>query len=337
MIVPQLSRCRQCKAYLHGTRLEGFLVENLIPAQVQRAPATATLVLFICLFYALMLALAGESALGGFSAYSLVTLGATHGPSIVLGEYWRFVTSIFGHHDPLHLILNLASLVFVGELVERTLDRKKMLLIYLAAGIASMMISHVWYTYGREQILYVSAGASGAVCGMIGAAWLSARKLGPQGAEIVSGMKRWTVLMLVWGFAVPGINNAAHVGGFLVGALLAYLTPVGITKSVTTQRVLSVVTIGVIAGVLACCALMFKELRGYPIIAGDETDQRIAVETCLATEDQKPSEDVIRKCELARRVRDDIPHGYVMLARHRAARGELAQAARLRQVATMLR
>src|SRR5882672_4172483 len=92
MIVPQLVRCRQCKAYLHGTNVEAFLFEQLLPAQVQRSPGTATLCLLICLFYALMLSLAGSDSIIGFSRFTLEELGAVHGPSILLGQWWRFVT-----------------------------------------------------------------------------------------------------------------------------------------------------------------------------------------------------------------------------------------------------
>lgn len=343
MIVPQLSRCRQCKAYLHGTGLEGFAIEKLLPAQLQRAPATATLILFICLFYALMLALAGEDALTGFSGFSLQQLGATHGVSIMLGEYWRFVTSIFGHHNPLHLIMNLGSLVFVGELVERILDRKKMLLIYLASGVASMAISHLWYVQFKHQPDYVSAGASGAVCGMIGAAWFAARKLGPREAEVVRSMKRWSVLMVVWGLAVPGINNAAHFGGFLVGALLAHLTPVGIAQSVRTQRILSVVSIAAIAGVLGCCALMIEHLRGFPaaleddVYAGKEWDhssQKIDLEACAdaATAEKPAFEDAIHKCELARRALPTEALPYQILVRLYEAQGDHEHAALYKRI-----
>src|SRR5215813_2341378 len=203
MIVPQLARCRQCKAYLHGTGVEAFLFEQLMPAQVQRSPGTATICLLICLYYGLMLALGGGDSIIGFSGFTLQQLGAVHGPSIMLGQGWRFVTSIFGHHDLLHLALNLWSLVAVGDLVERIFDKKKMMLIYLVAGVASMAISYVWYVYAIGRPSFVSAGASGAVCGLIGAAWVGAKKMGPQGAEIARSMAKWSALMVVWGFAVP--------------------------------------------------------------------------------------------------------------------------------------
>ena len=70
----------------------------------------------------------------GFSSFSLIQLGATHGPSILRGQYWRFVTSIFGHHDLLHIALNLWCLVTVGPIVEKIFDRKKMIILYLVAG-----------------------------------------------------------------------------------------------------------------------------------------------------------------------------------------------------------
>ncbi len=196
MIVPQLARCRQCKTYLHGTGVEAFLFEQLLPAQVQRSPGTATIGLLIFLYYGLMVALAGPDSIIGFSRFTLEQLGAVHGPSIMLGQWWRFVTSVFGHHDLLHLALNLWSLIAVGDLVERIFDKKKMMLIYLVSGVGSMIISYFWYVYATGRPAIVSAGASGAVCGLIGAAWFGARKMGSKGKEIERAMKRWSVLMV---------------------------------------------------------------------------------------------------------------------------------------------
>jgi membrane associated rhomboid family serine protease len=329
MITPQLARCRRCKTYLHGTRLEGALIEGLIPEQIRHAPATATLVLSIILYYALMLAAAGAESLGGFSSYSLETLGATNGPDILLGQYWRFVTSIFVHHNPMHIFMNLFSLVMVGALVEKILDRKKMFLIYLVSGVASMAISFVWYTQARGNPYFVSGGASGAVSGMIGAAWFSARKLGPQGVEIVSRMKMWTALMLVFGFLSPGINNAAHIGGFVVGAALAHFVPAGITQTVAVQRILSVVSLASIAGVLACCGLMIVHARGFP---ADIRDENYNPSHCLVTAGETATDEAVHACELARRVFPDQSSVWRVLAAHLVARGETERAAKIRSV-----
>lgn len=357
MIVPQLSRCRQCKTYLHGTSFEGFVLEKLLPEQMQRSPGTVTLCFAICLYYVLMIAGGGEAAIFGFSHFTLEQLGATHGPSILLGQYWRFVTSIFGHHDLLHLALNLSSLVAVGDIVERVFDRKKMWLIYLGSGVTSMMISHIWYVHITDQVWIVSAGASGAVCGLIGAAWFGAKKLGPQGADLQSRMKRWAIIMVIWGFAVPGVNNAAHFGGFAVGALLAHLTPAGMTQTVQVQRILSIVTMACAGVVLGCTVLMIQNLRGFPTsLADDEesrsffgrayyegrdrrfSDQTRIRQSCIAAvKAGELTDDGVSKCELDVRVNDIDPGSYMRLAWMLEKRGDAARAAKLRAVADRIR
>lgn len=359
MITPQLARCRQCKAYLHGTKLEGLLLESFLPEKLQTSPATATIVFAIFLYYALMIVVTVEQdprALFGFSGFSLQQLGATHGPSILRGQVWRFVTSIFLHHDLLHLALNLWSLLSVGVLVERIFDRKKMLLIYLVSGVVSMMISHVWYVEVRGQLTMVSGGASGAVCGMIGAALFGARKLGSQGRDVVDAMKRWAILMVVWGFIMSGINNAAHLGGFVAGALLAAATPPGLTQTVAMQRVLSVLSLGALAGVVVSTVLMIQNVIGHPTalvkdleprgILGfrysdgydpEHSDQRAIYERCAGL-GTKPalSDDAIDRCELSVRVNDHVPLVYLVLAGLEEQRGRAHEAEVLRSIAARL-
>ena len=144
LIVPQLVRCRRCDKYLHGTAFEGMLFEHL-PGPLKRSPGTGSLVLGILLYYVVMIGVAGVRSSLGFSSYSLVELGATHGPSILLGDWWRFATSIFVHHDLVHLAFNLYALIIVGPVVEVLYDKKKTILMYLVAGVGSMIISHLWY------------------------------------------------------------------------------------------------------------------------------------------------------------------------------------------------
>lgn len=352
MVVPQLSRCRQCKAYLQGTRVEGFIFEQLVPEQVHRAPGTATLCLLVTLYYALMVALAGPDSFLGFSPYTLQALGAVHAPAVMLGQYWRFATSIFSHHDLLHLAMNLSALVFVGELVERMFDRKKMLLIYLVSGVASMAISYGWSVLLWGDVLLTTMGASGAICGLIGAALVGAKRRGPEGAEIARAMWRWAILLVLWGL-VPrlGINNAAHAGGFAVGALLAWLFPVGLTRSVPAQKVLSVATLLTLAGTLAATLLMVENLRGYPVILeSDEnprtimgfvynqgsnreySDQKMTFESCADAVQEQRLQVALDRCELNLRINPAAPPSYELLASLVEKQGDAARADRLRDV-----
>ncbi len=358
LIVPQLARCRRCGRYLHGTRLEAWLIEGALGGAMSHSPGTALLCLAIALYYVLMVVLAGPDSVLGFTSFSLTQLGATHGPSILRGEHWRFVTSVFGHHDLLHVSLNLWCLVAAGRAVEALYDRKKLVVLYVLAGVASMMVSHVWYVHvrGGPLVTVVSAGASGAVCGMIGAAWVGAWRQGPDGAELMRRMRSWSVLMLVWGFAVPGVNNAAHLGGFAVGAALARLTPLGLTSSVRRQWAMSLAMLACLGLVLAATATMLLRLRGQPAHLEHDVEPRAIFGAVYAEGAPVGDSDQLslwgrckrgwqgkatlaearRDCELNVLVNDHEAWSYLWLADVLDRGGEADDAARLRDIARRL-
>jgi len=367
LITPQLAYCRRCKAYLHGTRLEGWIFQHLLGGFGAASPGTAILVAMIVLYYALMVVLAGFDSILGFTSFSLKQLGATHGPSILLGQYWRFVTSIFGHHDALHIVLNVWCLVQAGPIVEALFDRKKMIILYVVSGVLSMVISHLWYVHllGGPHALVVSAGASGAVSGMIGAAWFGARKTGPEGRDTVRAMQRWAILLAAWGFFASNINNAAHAGGFALGALLAHLTPVGLTQTVGANKALSVAFLGILATIGACITLMLANLRGYPAALDEDmeprsifgqiykagvspglSDQQRIQDACgEAVESFERPEgpagivravDAIQRCELNLRANDYDPNSYFRLGQLYLRSGREADAHRLARAAHLI-
>lgn len=351
LIVPQLERCRRCNAYLHGTEIEGRLIESIVPRGLARSPGTAIIVGLILLYYLLMLVLAvpaDPGALFGFSSFSLQELGATHGTRILRGEVWRFLTSVFGHHDLVHLAFNLWALSDAGPLVEQIFDRKKMLLIYFVSGVASMIVSFAWYVYVREDVAYVSAGASGAVSGLIGAALFGARRMGPSGADLAKAMLRWALYLLAWGFLMSGVNNAAHFGGFVVASLMALVIPLGLTKSVAANRALSVIVLGLTLSLVAATGFMLAAAKGFPVslshdgeprailgfryssgTSDAESDQRAIWETCKDKVE-------LRDCELNARVNDQQPGAYLLLANAYEHNGEGRQAELLRRIAARM-
>lgn len=354
LITPQLERCRQCGTYLHGTRAEGWFLA-MLPGPLRSAPGSGAIAVAIVVAYLATAVLALPSSPLGFTSYTLRHVGATHGPSILLGEWWRLATSIFVHHDLVHLGFNLYALAIVGPVVEKLYDRKKMVLMYLLAGVASMAVSHFWYV-STGKLLVTSGGASGAVCGLIGAAWVGARRFTPPQPHIAQGMKRWAVALAVFGFVVPGINNAAHGGGLVVGAALAAVFPIGITRTVSAQRMLSVVTTLAVAGVLACFGFMLSEARGYPgsldddfyvpTLAGirlgsapdwEDSAQVAADEACrgIARTD-RPIEEKLHACEFAMRVNAHHGPTYTLLAQLEEQAGNEARAQRLVALAQRL-
>lgn len=264
LVTPQLARCRQCQQYLHGTQIEGFLFEHLLPARLTAAPGTGVFFLVIILYYILTTVLGGFHQAAGFTPYTLIQLGSLFGPAIREGEYWRFGTSMLAHGDLVHLAFNLYALTIVGPLIEELFDRKRMMLIFLLSGLLSMATSYVFY----EEILgrlVNSVGASGAVSGLIGACLVGARRRGPEGRQVAQVMLRWTAYMAVFGFLVKGIDNAAHVGGWLVGAGLAAAMPLGIVQKRRTHMALSIGLLGLLAVLLASVGLMLTSVRGVPL------------------------------------------------------------------------
>ena len=146
--------------------------------------------------------------------------GANFGPATQHGEWWRLLTAQFIHFGPLHLVANMWALWDVGRLLERLLGRPRFLGVYLAAGAGGNLVALL--VHGNQL---VSAGASGAVFGLYGALIIflcsERRRMDPLELRwMLSGSVVFVVLMFVVGLLVPGIDNAAHGGGLLFGALL---------------------------------------------------------------------------------------------------------------------
>ncbi len=263
MITPNLVRCRQCKTFLHGVKLEGALFDGLLPEAFAGSPGTGLMVVTLFLYYALMVMFAGPDSALGLSPYALRQLGAVFSPAIIEGEYWRFATSMLGHAGIGHLIFNLYALTIVGPLVEEVYDRKKMLVVFIVGGVLAMAASYVWNTEIRGQILHTTIGASGGTSALIGACLIGARRRGSAGRDVAQVMTRWTAYMVLFGLAVQGIDNAAHIGGWLVGAGFAAVFPLGVNATVAVNRVYSLIVLALLGGLIASVVLMLTSLQGY--------------------------------------------------------------------------
>lgn len=168
--------------------------------------------------YLATLLLASASGIGYNGA--LLLLGAKYGPAIETGQYWRFLTPIFLHGGLIHLAFNSYALYALGPESERIYGSARFLAIYILAGLAGSIASYV-------RSPGVSIGASGAIFGLIGtlaAFFYTARSLlGVETSrERVNQLIGLAVVNIVLGFALPGIDNAAHVGGLIVGGIAGF-------------------------------------------------------------------------------------------------------------------
>lgn len=149
--------------------------------------------------------------------------GAMYVPYVLeYGEYYRMVTSVFLHFGFEHLINNMISLGFLGWQLEQEVGKIKFLLIYFISGIAGNVLSGVWELFTGDYA--VSAGASGAVFGIIGALlYIAIRNHGRIGDVFGRGLVFMVVLTLYHGFTSTGVDNLAHIGGFITGFVLGVL------------------------------------------------------------------------------------------------------------------
>jgi len=168
------------------------------------------------------------STIMDFSGPELVRWGANLGTLTISGEWWRLLSNVFVHGGIMHIAFNMWCLWNLGALCESLYGRWTYAAIYLICGVGASLASAAWHPY------VPSVGASGAIFGLAGAL-LAAFKLGefsvPRAA--LSGTLRslgaFVVYNLIFGFAIPGIDNAAHIGGLvtglIVGTLIALLAP----------------------------------------------------------------------------------------------------------------
>jgi len=152
----------------------------------------------------------------------LVEWGASFGLKILDGEWWRIGTAMFVHIGLIHIALNMWVLYSIGRLVERVFGNAMFAFVYLAAGAIASLASLTW------NPVVVAAGASGAIFGLIGALLgfaLRQRRTIP--VTVLKGLRNSTIgfvgYNVVFGLSVPGIDNAAHLGGLFAGAVIGLL------------------------------------------------------------------------------------------------------------------
>lgn len=149
---------------------------------------------------------------GSFSAYDL----------LIKGEFYRLVSSMFLHQDAAHLMNNLILLYFGGEIVEKSVGKVRVLLIYFLSGIGGNLLSALFEI--ATGSFYHSIGSSGAVFGLIGGMLYLVLTRKGEGARFpVQRMVLMILLSLYSGFRTPQVNNAAHIGGLITGFLLTFL------------------------------------------------------------------------------------------------------------------
>ena len=139
--------------------------------------------------------------------------GAMYVPYLMNGEHFGFS----------HLMNNMVMLLVIGYSLEPEIGKIRFLLIYLGSGLMGNLVS-AWFDVSQGSYA-VSAGASGAIFGIVGALlYVAIRNHGRVGEISTRGLVLMAGLSLYYGFTAQGVDNAAHIGGLISGFLLAVLT-----------------------------------------------------------------------------------------------------------------
>ena len=135
-------------------------------------------------------------------------------PVLVDSEPWRLLTSAFAHVQIFHIFSNLFMLYQVGPPLEQMLGRGRFILLYflsaLGGGVAVWILSNP---------LGATLGASGAVLGLVGALLVISRARGMD----VTWILAYVAITAVISFTFPNISWEGHLGGFVVGAAIAWI------------------------------------------------------------------------------------------------------------------
>lgn len=159
----------------------------------------------------------------GSALNKLYNAAALYGPAVVRnGEYYRLLSYMFLHMGLNHVANNMILIFFLGEELERFFGKWRFFFLYFSSGIVAGIVSIVYNILSGNSVR--SVGASGAGFGLIGATvCLLLADKSKRGTAFVKRVILFAAISLYAGFSEQGIDNAAHVGGFVAGVAVTAL------------------------------------------------------------------------------------------------------------------
>jgi rhomboid protease GluP len=277
--------CQWCVQHEAAQRGEDSPIQRVEAAPWMRRQSSSMAVtqaifgINVAVFVAMTLA--GVSMLDNPSGQDLVRWGANFGPLTVSGQWWRLLTCVFIHGGLLHIAFNMWCLWDLGRLAESVYGHWTFAAVYLISGLSASLASVVW------NPVVLSVGASGAIFGIAGAL-IASFYLGefslPRAA--MTGMLRSVVLFvgynLFFGAVIARTDNAAHIGGLVMGLLLGALIAMVAPQHDAVGRRIAILLVGallVAGGVMwlqRSRAYLLHGQNGMLLLQTGKTDEAIA-------------------------------------------------------------
>jgi rhomboid protease GluP len=250
MSSPPLSPLRPRPIEVGPADHDGRLVP---PRWLDNAPVTRALIALNVAVFVVQLVITGGKSLMNVPPHEALAFGASDSLSTVGENRWEtLVTACFLHDGLFHIGFNMLALWQAGPLVERAVGSARMAPMYLAAGVFgnALCVAVAWFTRSAQ----VTLGASGAICGLLAAAFVVGWRVQGWHGPLTQAMVRWLGLVLAFGLVAnrtgAHVANAAHVGGAVAGGAIAATWRRGYRHSArATVAVLAVCTAIVVASI----------------------------------------------------------------------------------------
>jgi membrane associated rhomboid family serine protease len=202
-------QCESCGARLPS--MLGYKLFRLVGVVLpQSTPATIGIFMVVMVgLFVLQMVMGGPLVSVRFGAWASPLARVPH-------EYWRILAFGLVHGGLLHIGFNMFALSQIGPALESHVGRSRMLVVItisqITCAVASTMTGVGW-----------TVGASGWLFGLIGFGIAYFHTMGGPAKMYRDMLVRWALYALVFGFVMPNVNNAAHVGGLVGGLVLGFI------------------------------------------------------------------------------------------------------------------
>ena len=191
--------------------------------------------------------------------------GAT--PVFEYGRWWTLLTAGWLHAGVLHIFFNVLWIRQLGPAVAEVYGPARMVIIYTFANVAGFGLSSLagellwWMPIPFLRGAQITVGASAAIFGLLGASVYYGRRSGSRQASQVG--LQYALIMGVFGLIFPGVDNYAHLGGFLggyvTGLVLDPLKPERVDHMVIAAVCLVASLIAIIASVITALPMLLAQ------------------------------------------------------------------------------
>lgn len=199
------------------------------------------------------------------SSQILFLLGASGAvPVITFGRWWTLLTAGWLHAGPLHILFNVLWIRQLAPEVANLYGAGRMVIIYVIAGVCGFGLSTLGGALmGGTPIFFLrgaqfTVGASAPIFGLLGAVVYYGRRTGSSQASR-AGLQ-YALFLGIFGLIMPGIDNYAHLGGFvggyLTGLVLDPLKPERVDHLLVAMACLAATFIALVASFVTALPLL---------------------------------------------------------------------------------